>query len=137
VSSEKRREYYQNTKKKKLLEYLNYKDKDKEWAEKYKNDNIIPKNKDSQLRHNFGITLDDYNKILEKQDHKCAICHISLEEFTSQHKKFNYFVVDHNHTTGKIRGLLCSNCNTALGMLNDNINNLYMAINYLQFSEVI
>jgi hypothetical protein len=78
-----------------------------------------------ELRYLFGITLDDYNKLKENQNYKCAIC----GNERSEKKDFH---VDHCHSTGKIRGLLCSNCNTGLGQFKDNIELLNKAISYLK-----
>jgi hypothetical protein len=64
-------------------------------------------------------------KLLKKQGNVCAICGKGLE-------KDKRLAVDHNHKTGKIRGLLCVNCNMMLGMSKDNINTLKSAIKYLE-----
>jgi len=64
--------------------------------------------------------------MLEEQEHKCAIC------LTSDVDLEKLLAVDHCHTTGKVRGLLCSNCNLALGNFKDNITNLEQAIKYLK-----
>ena len=64
--------------------------------------------------------------MLKLQNHKCAIC--ELDEVDSLHGKLS---VDHCHRTGKIRGLLCVNCNTAIGKLKDSDALLQKAINYL------
>lgn len=61
------------------------------------------------LRYNFGMTLEEFDALLEKQDGKCAICRRDPGS-RSLH-------VDHNHETGAIRSLLCHGCNTALGLL--------------------
>jgi hypothetical protein len=73
----------------------------------------------------FGITLDDYNRILKEQNDSCKICSTHLEAF----KKGLH--VDHCHKTGKVRGILCTNCNTGLGMFKDNPELLTLAISYL------
>lgn len=73
----------------------------------------------------FGITPEDYFKLLEKQNFKCAICGILQEDYSRR------LAVDHDHETGKIRGLLCNNCNVGLGNFQDSKNNLTNAINYL------
>ena len=83
----------------------------------------------SKLKSAFGITLTDYNAMLEKQNHQCAICGKSPE----QNKK--RLAVDHCHTTNKIRGLLCSTCNKAIGLFSDNIPQLQSAIQYLSQYE--
>lgn len=79
------------------------------------------------LKRNYGLTVDQYNDMLMKQNNRCAICFIYKDDIT----KFR-LSVDHCHTTGKIRGLLCGSCNTAIGSLNDNIEILNSAINYLK-----
>lgn len=71
-----------------------------------------------------GITLEEYEIMEKGQDGLCAIC-----------KKTNgnkHLFIDHCHTTNKVRGLLCSNCNRAIGLLYDDIKSLKRAINYLQ-----
>lgn len=76
------------------------------------------------LKRFFKMTLEDYNLMLEKQGHKCAICGGS--------DKDRRLCVDHCHKTGKIRGLLCINCNTVLGKTNDDTSLLEKFITYLQ-----
>jgi len=62
-----------------------------------------------QLQNTYGISLDDYNELLALQSGKCAIC-------GKHQSKFSYPLhVDHDHKTGKVRGLLCSGCNGGLG----------------------
>ena len=75
----------------------------------------------------FGITLDDYNRILKSQNNRCAICN-GTETGRIASK---YFAVDHCHTTGKVRGLLCNHCNTGIGHMKDDIELLEKAIAYL------
>lgn len=76
-----------------------------------------------------SITLEWYNKQLALQNNKCAICSKTPQELGRR------LVVDHCHTTGKIRGLLCRVCNTSIGALGDNIEGLQKAINYLKQNE--
>lgn len=78
-------------------------------------------NKNSSLLWNYGITLEEYEQLMKKQDNKCAIC--------GEEKQL---VVDHDHKTKKIRGLLCNQCNTGIGLLKDNTNILQKSINYLK-----
>lgn len=62
-----------------------------------------------QLQNTYGISLGDYNELLAQQSEKCAIC-------GKHQSEFDYPLhVDHNHQTGKVRGLLCVGCNTGLG----------------------
>jgi len=73
----------------------------------------------------YGVNSDDYYDLLEKQKYKCAICGRHKDEF-----KFS-LCVDHDHKTGKVRGLLCHGCNVGIGRMEDNIESLKNAINYL------
>lgn len=75
----------------------------------------------------FGITLDQYLEMVEEVNKKCEICGKEHEE-----ENYKVLVVDHDHDTGNIRGLLCHNCNKALGLLKDNIENLKKAATYLE-----
>lgn len=72
----------------------------------------------------YGITLEAYNSILESQNGLCAICDRTLISKSS--------AVDHEHLTGKVRGILCSSCNRALGLLRDSDSLLLKAISYLR-----
>lgn len=85
-------------------------------------------NRKCGLRSRYNLTLEQYQEILDNQGGRCFICGRHQSEFT---KKLH---VDHDHITGKIRGLLCTSCNTALGLLKDNIDYLIKAIQYLQES---
>ena len=67
---------------------------------------------DKRLRRIYGIGYGDYLEMVEKQGDRCGMCGTTENPYKS-------WYVDHNHATGKVRGLLCNNCNTALGMLND------------------
>ena len=77
------------------------------------------------LMRKFGLTLDDYEKMAASQNNVCAIC---FEKCATG----NSLAVDHCHETNVIRGLLCKNCNTAIGLLMDNTDNLFRAISYLE-----
>lgn len=78
------------------------------------------------LKNTYGITLEEYNGILQLQHHKCAGC--GVEARNAQRQKL---YVDHCHVTNKIRGLLCQHCNTALGMVKDNTETLINLVSYL------
>lgn len=82
--------------------------------------------RDSHLKRHYGISLEDYNVLLEKQKGLCAIC-----KRKELHQRWKCLSVDHNHKTGEVRGLLCHRCNVVLGYAND-INVLIMAIKYLK-----
>lgn len=87
------------------------------------------KNKDGLLKARFGISLNDYNKMFIDQGGCCSICKIPQSALPKS------FAVDHDHITGAIRGLLCDNCNRALGQFKDNVNNLKLAIAYLEKTQ--
>lgn len=74
----------------------------------------------------YGIGLDDYKKMLSEQNGVCAICH------RPELKKRGYLHVDHCHRTNKVRGLLCGNCNTAIGKFYESIHYMKSAIEYLE-----
>ena len=97
----------------------------KKWYEKNK-EKVLAKQKkrnlESDLRK-YGITLEKYEAMEKKQNGVCAIC---MEK--EPNKKL---AVDHCHITGKVRGLLCSNCNNGLGKFKDSKTLLIKAINYL------
>jgi len=75
----------------------------------------------------YGLTIEQYDDILKKQNYVCAICGKS-EKNSSK----SVLSIDHNHTTGKVRGLLCDSCNRGLGYFYDNVSFLNNAIDYLK-----
>ena len=80
------------------------------------------------IKRRYGITYQEYCDMLDSQQGKCAIC----ESADSQNERtYGKLFIDHCHETGKVRGLLCSKCNHALGHLNDDIRLLKKAIEYL------
>jgi hypothetical protein len=79
------------------------------------------------LTKNYGITLGKYNLMLFTQNGLCAIC-----RNLSKDKRKKYLCVDHDHQTGKNRGLLCSKCNIGVGQFNDSAENLRRAAEYLE-----
>ena len=73
----------------------------------------------------YGISREQYNEMFSMQKGKCSICSRHQEDFKRA------FFVDHDHITGKVRGLICVNCNTVLGHAKDSIDILKNAIKYL------
>lgn len=88
--------------------------------------------KDRYLQRTYGITLNDYNELLEAQNGVCAICGNPETTINKRGNRVQDLAVDHDHTTGKVRGLLCRKCNRILGDANENIAILTMATNYLK-----
>lgn len=133
-----RKNYYESNKeevKERVMKY-HYKNSDtiKDYKKKYKEDNKS-KLKDKQLREKFNITLDDYIKMLDEQNGCCKICKNPETAKNVKYGNTMMLAVDHNHQTGKVRGLLCSRCNPALGAFNDSIETLKLAIKYLEEYE--
>ncbi|MEK6881646.1 MAG: endonuclease VII domain-containing protein [Nanoarchaeota archaeon] len=87
------------------------------------------------LKKKYGIDIIKYNEISKKQKNVCAICVNSEKDKDYKTKIIRQLAVDHNHETGKVRGLLCSKCNKALGLFKDNIEILEKAIKYLKLYE--
>lgn len=108
-------------KRKAQIDRANQRRKEKEYYNK--NRNII---KNNYLIRNYNITLEQYNELLRKQNGTCAIC---KAEKCSTKKDF---AVDHCHDTGKIRGLLCKDCNIGIGMFKDSIEFIKAAKEYLE-----
>lgn len=78
------------------------------------------------LRINYGLTEDQYTMMLQEQSSSCAICKAPYVE-----QKMKRLHVDHNHVSGKVRGLLCSSCNLGLGKFSDSAEMLRAAAEYL------
>jgi len=82
--------------------------------------------KNNWLKYKYGIKLEDYNKMLDEQNHCCKICNSHKDLFKKA------LCVDHCHSSGKIRSLLCDDCNVGLGRFKDNEELLIKAANYLK-----
>lgn len=102
---------------------LEYAEKRREWKKEW-NKKHPDKKRKTHLAE-YGMTPDDYNKMFEAQEGRCAICGVSQVELKRR------LAIDHDHISGKIRGLLCERCNLMLGKANDDINILTSAIQYL------
>ena len=95
----------------------------KEYRKIYKQIPEVKKRiKEQHLLRVYNLTLKKFEKMIEKQNNKCAICNVYMD------KPF----VDHCHKTGKVRGLLCHKCNTALGLFKDDLLIVKSAVKYLK-----
>ena len=118
-------------------QYLKHKDKEKaareiyysknkkeilERQQKYNKENPI-KRKNAMLKYEYGITLDDYNKMFNEQEGKCAICQRHQNELTRT------LCVDHNHKTNKVRALLCLTCNTDVSVVENRLEEMMKYLN--------
>lgn len=88
-------------------------------------DRTSKRKKRSGLMKDFGINADQYEAMLAEQNHVCAIC--NKPDICNRD-----LAVDHCHTTNRVRGLLCTNCNMALGKFQDDLQNLRKAIEYME-----
>jgi len=85
---------------------------------------LLRKVKSKRLQYMYGLSDVDHAKLLKAQSNACAICKRDIK-----------LAVDHDHVTGKVRGLLCLQCNSGLGMFRDNQKYLTAAIRYLKANE--
>lgn len=83
--------------------------------------------RNEQLKSLYGITIEDFERMSTDQNHECKVCKSPASE-----NRNGFLFVDHCHTTGRIRGLLCNGCNTAIWLLSDCPERMTAAINYLK-----
>ena len=95
------------------------------WREQQSSERL----KDLYYKRTYGMSLEDFTFLLETQQGKCKLCYrdVSIEGLGP-----NRAVVDHCHTNGHVRGILCNECNRALGYFHDNIQALENAVDYLR-----
>lgn len=79
-----------------------------------------------RLKHRYGIDVKSYNRLFSKQQGCCAICGVHQSELSER------LCIDHNHETGKVRGLLCRSCNRGIGFLKDDFEITDKATTYLK-----
>tara|TARA_Y100000389_G_C17126597_1_gene348116 strand:- start:163 stop:534 length:372 start_codon:yes stop_codon:yes gene_type:complete len=95
-------------------------------ARKYsRKPSIRKRRKVNELKRKYNITRDEYIGMFEQQNYACGICNMAIKPFT----KFTH--VDHCHSTDKVRGILCMNCNNGLGKFKDNKERMMQAVLYL------
>ena len=78
----------------------------------------------STLKNKYGITLDDYNRILKEQNNSCIVCGATPDK--------QRLHVDHNHITGEVRGLLCQACNVSIGKMKESPELLERLASYIR-----
>ena len=88
--------------------------------------------RERQLKKSFGLTIDDYNKKLQTQDGLCAICKKPESSLNAHSSGILPLAIDHDHQTGKVRDLLCSRCNQALGLLREDVEIAKNLVTYIQ-----
>ena len=125
-NKEKNAEYqkeYNKEYRKKNLEKLNI--NNKKWREANKEQDAVVMLK-ARLKRKYNLSIEEYETLIESQNNSCKVC--------GTHAKNNIkgkLYIDHCHTTGKVRGLLCMKCNSALGLLNDDKTLVQKLIDYL------
>lgn len=112
--------------KKDLLEFYKDRSRSDGLNTKCKTCAKIGTEKRTYLKLFYGITKEDYENILRKQDNKCALCP------KTQLPGRKRLSVDHDHGTGRVRGILCTSCNFAIGLLGDNEESISKVLAYLR-----
>lgn len=134
IINQRSKEYYQKNKER-IREYSKeYYYKNRETilikSKKLSKDNKYTR-KEYDMKRSYNLDLEGYSKIFDEQEGRCKICN---KYYTESQQGL---VIDHNHETGEIRGLLCSKCNLALGLINENIHTLQNMIKYLTSGCII
>ena len=122
-------EYRQKNKDRIKEYYQKNKDQVKARSAKYRTEHkeaTLARERRHNLLRDFNLTVEGYNELFQKQGGRCAVCGKHQSDFKIA------LAVDHCHTTGKIRGLLCSSCNRAIGLLGDDLYGVTLAMEYLQ-----
>ena len=86
--------------------------------------------RDRHLERRYALPIGEYQRLFDAQHGLCAVC--QQPETALRYGKVMNLAVDHNHTTGQVRGLLCYACNRALGLFHDSVERLQAATHYLQ-----
>lgn len=94
----------------------------------------LDKCRNHEMTKRYGITLDQYNDMLQMQDNTCAVC--KQPEITVRRGAVIPLAVDHDHATGKVRALLCRGCNTAIGCAGENPEVLRQLATYVEQHSV-
>lgn len=115
------KDFYKKNKERIIAMHMKYYHKNKEKMMEYK--------KEYHIKATYNITFEQLDKMLIEQKHKCLICDKSLIETRR--------CIDHDHKTGKIRGILCIECNSMIGFSHDNIDILKQAIGYLKRCDIL
>jgi Recombination endonuclease VII len=87
------------------------------------------------LKQMYGITLEQYNALLVAQGGVCAICKQAETWVDSRTQEVARLRVDHCHVTGKVRALLCSRCNSVIGVLETNLEQIDVYLHYIQYHQ--
>ncbi len=129
---EYQRNYRAKSKEKRKIHYVIHRDKIRQQARSrwHTNPEFRDRARNHRFKSSYGISLEEYNVMAERQKGLCLIC--KRPPYTN--KKSDKLYVDHCHKTNKVRGLLCHKCNSGLGSFNDNPEFLKEAAKYLEMS---
>lgn len=85
-------------------------------------------------KHGIDCSIEQFDELFKKQNGKCKICEVELFIYVSYsgQDRTNQAALDHDHSTGKVRGILCNNCNRCLGLMKDNPDVFRKAAEYLE-----
>lgn len=122
------RKIYATLKDKRRAGYLRHREQNLERMRNWRaanSDTVKARNFAQQLKRHYKMTPVDYDHIWNQQEGRCPICRVPLTRGISTH-------VDHDHATGKVRGLLCGLCNSGLGHFRDDPLRLKNALDYME-----
>lgn len=102
-----------------------YAKKHKEWYQENKEEHKV-NTRGKHRKRRYGVSQERFDQMLQEQQHTCAICGTVMGQEAC---------VDHDHTTGRVRGLLCKTCNAGLGLFHDNWQIISSALNYLERNQ--
>jgi len=95
-------------------------------------DSRTPKRRlEQHLKYKYNLSIERCLEILDEQNGNCAICSDILPDLFQYENRRRGYAIDHNHETGEVRGILCTECNALLGMAQDSVEILSSAIDYL------
>lgn len=109
--------------------------RDREWAKRSADPAHLQDKREREARRLYGLEPEDFDRLLAAQNGVCAICRRPARGKANGRAKAGReprLHVDHCHTTGRVRGLLCGNCNTLIGLANEDPAVLAAAIEYLK-----
>ena len=121
---ELRRENYQQNK-------AAYKARSKAWK-KANPEKKQFSNRKNFIKRTYGLSWEEYELMYNKHEGRCAVCKIFLQLAPKQDDRDQSACIDHNHSTGEIRGLLCRRCNIAIGFFDENTDRMLNAAAYIK-----
>lgn len=109
--------------------------RDKAWAKRAADPDYLRQKREREAERVYGLTAEEFHRLLQAQDGNCAICGLpprGRANGRARPEREPRLHVDHDHTTGRVRGLLCGNCNTMIGLAGEDPKVLLKAVEYLK-----